>query len=157
MLQIEKNKDKNRMAYVLKGTIDENDDLPKLFGRPMQPVVVDCGSLKSINSLGIRSWINYFNSLPRKDIPLSFVNVPVFLVEQFNMLKDFGCGGTVESLMIPFRCSACGTGFSVVRTVNTIKKGDDISVPPEKCAKSGCSGNAAFDDLIDEFFMFLRR
>ena len=75
-------------------------------------------------------------------------------MEQINLISNFTAGGVVESIYVPFACSACKTELvGLFKTEDLKKMGGNI--PELKCTK--CGGSAVFDDIPEEYFGFLSR
>ncbi len=71
--------------YFVSGTIDEETRLNK-FNLPTGRIKLDISNLKSMNSTGLREWINGLASL---NIVPTYVNCPHFFVLLLNILKAF--------------------------------------------------------------------
>ena len=61
---IEKQTSGNESNIVLSGSIDENANLDLVFKEQADTIVIDLKGIKSINSYGIREWINTIKALP---------------------------------------------------------------------------------------------
>ncbi len=87
-------------------------------------------------------------------IEVTYVDVPPVLVEQFNMISNFGAGGRVESLLVPFLCKPCKSTLFGKYTAEALKQAQ-LQLAPAKCPT--CGGEAEFDDFPEEYFAFLQR
>jgi hypothetical protein len=68
------------------------------------PIDVDFSKVKYANSTGIVTWLKIAKSTA---LPFRYVNAPVWLVGQFNMIRDFFENGShVESFCAPYYCTS---------------------------------------------------
>lgn len=135
----------------LSGVIDEFADLsflPHLGGE----VVVHLGGVRRINSFGVRLWIDGVRAIPSK-ANVVFVNVPVPLVEQVNMIPDFFGRGRVETFQAPMVCNVCGRTETVLFSVKACTAEGSAGL------SSGCSACDAameLDDIEEQYLAFLK-
>jgi len=154
MLTVQKQEAAGKTVYTISGTIDEKTDLAKELGTPTQPFVVVAKGITRINSVGVKNWIRFFSTFGPKQIVFSFEQLSPTLVEQLNAIQNFNCGGTVNSIVMPYLCAGCKTELIVpIKTADIVKLNN--KVPDVKCPK--CSGNAAFDEFPEEYFEFCSR
>lgn len=91
----------------LSGAIDEDVQFPVLNLGGIEQVLFDLKDVKSINSVGIREWLNWVKPISEQS-QLSLKNCPKALVFQFNMVEGFlPKGAKVQSLYVPFFCEKC--------------------------------------------------
>jgi DNA-directed RNA polymerase subunit RPC12/RpoP len=139
-------------VITLSGTIDENDDFSKLIGQPQGKVHIKCKGVTRINSMGVKNWIKFFSALGTK-ATLEFSELTTPLVENSNMIQNFVPRGSVQSVMVPYRCTACSTNLvAEMKTAAIIQA--EFNPPAVNCPK--CAASAEFDDMPDEFFAFLK-
>lgn len=110
------------------GVLDETTDMEQArqaiiaLGASQGPeVYLDLSEVRRANSCGILSWLRLL-----RDVNLSFVyvNAPVWLIAQFNMISEFFVGRVrVESIQAPFYCPADDSSLSL-----TLFVGEDIPV-----------------------------
>jgi hypothetical protein len=75
-------------------------------------------------------------------------------VEQLNLIMNFTCGGTVESIYVPFCCTSCKKGLVALFKVEDLRRAK-LKIPDVRC--NHCAGTATFDDIHEEYFKFLAR
>ena len=91
----------------LGGAIDEDVQFPVLNLAAVKQVVFDLQAVKSINSVGIREWLNWIKPISEKT-QIIMKNCPKTMVFQFNMVEGFlPKGAKVSSLFVPFFCEKC--------------------------------------------------
>jgi anti-anti-sigma regulatory factor len=138
----------------LSGSIEESVNFDQLIGPPPAELWVNCKEVPRINSVGVKGWIKYFQSAQTKGTKLKFVECSTAIVEQINLISNFTCGGTVESIFVPFSCTSCKTELVGLFKCEDLKK-LQLKLPDLKCTK--CGGKAVFDDIPEEYFGFLSR
>jgi hypothetical protein len=138
----------------LAGSIEENVSFDQLIGAPPAELHVICKEVTRINSVGVKSWIKYFQSAQAKGTKLLFQDCSTAIVEQINLISNFTAGGAVESIYVPFSCQTCKSELVGLFKADDLKK-LQFKLPELKCTK--CSGKAVFDDIPEEYFAFLMR
>lgn len=152
MLSIAKEKAGNGLLVRLTGPVEENVNFEALIGGVTGELTINCKGVPRINSVGVKAWIKYFQGLASKGVKITFSECSIAIVEQMNLISNFTCGGTVESIFVPFACSSC-KGELVGLFKVTALKSSGFKLPSLKCSK--CGGNAVFDDIPEEYFNFL--
>ena len=158
MLKVNQARKDNILSLRLEGTIDEDDDFTQVFG-PQSPALpgeihVHCKDVSRINSSGVRSWIAYFQEFANRQVKLKFSECSPAITEQLSLIKNFNCGGLVESVYAPYACSKCHRQFVTLFKVDDLK-GSWKNLPQATCPS--CGGKAEFDDIPAEYFGFLAR
>ena len=146
-------KDKTLILQIV-GTIDESFSLQRVDPAKIKEVQVFCKGVIRINSAGVKNWMKFFQSVSIGGIKFSFHECSTVVVEQFNRTRNFGIGGTIESVMVPFVCKDCGKDLVGMFKTAFLKK-IEFQVADLKCPN--CGGAAQFDDFPDEYFAFLKR
>ncbi len=155
MVNVVKEQKGNALHVRLSGSIEENANFEQLIGAPSSPEMhINCKEVPRINSVGVKGWIKYFQSLNAKNVKLTFSECSTAIVEQINLISNFTCGGTIESLFVPFSCGQCKAELVGLFKTEDLKK-MGMNIPNLKCTK--CGGQAAFDDIPEEYFAFLSR
>jgi hypothetical protein len=138
----------DRKVIALKGVIDEDtnfDALSQLSGA----VTFNFKGVTSINSLGIRSWVNLLKELASAEV--SYEACPPLIVRQMNMVPSFLGKGKVLSVFVPYICESCETEALALAEAaqfsNLAKK-----FPCESCKK----GEMEFDGHPEQYFAFLK-
>lgn len=155
MLHVVKEQRNDTLLVKLTGSIDENIDFAAVLGVPPTPKMdLILKEVPRINSVGVKAWIKFFQGLVQRGVQLRFLECSTAIVEQINLISNFTCGGTVESIYIPFCCGSCGTELLGLFRCADLKR-IQFKIPDLKCAK--CGGVASFDDIPEEYFAFLQR
>ena len=138
----------------LAGSIEENVSFDQLIGPPPPELHIVCKEITRINSVGVKSWIKYFQGAQAKGTKLRFQDCATAIVEQINLISNFTAGGVVESIYVPFSCTTCKSELVGLFKTEDLKK-LNFKLPELKCSK--CQGKAVFDDIPEEYFAFLMR
>lgn len=138
----------------LAGIIDETANFEAVLGAAPAALQLHCGNVKRINSTGVKAWMKYFLKLEQAKTKIEFVECSAVIVEQFNSYKNFAGGGVVKSIHLPFVCESCKTHMTALAQCDALKA-KNFEVPNIPCR--ACGKTAVFDDLPDEYFMFLMR
>ncbi|MEW6056360.1 MAG: hypothetical protein AB1540_07075 [Bdellovibrionota bacterium] len=155
MLNVVKDLRDDTLLVKLTGSIEENVDFAALIGPPTVPKMdLILKEVPRINSVGVKAWIKYFSGLAAKGIQLRFLECSTAIVEQINLISNFVCNGTVESIYVPFCCQSCSTELLGLFRTSDLKK-INFQIPDLKCSK--CGSTASFDDIPEEYFGFLTR
>jgi len=144
----------NVLLVRLAGSIEESVNFEQLIGAPPAELHVNCKEVPRINSVGVKAWIKYFQSVSAKGTKLRFQECSTAIVEQINLISNFTVGGVVESIFVPFSCMNCKSELVGLFKTEDLKK-LQLKLPELKCSK--CGGKAVFDDIPEEYFGFLMR
>jgi anti-anti-sigma regulatory factor len=135
----------------LVGNIDESSDFSQIE-IDGQELHVDCYEVARINSVGVRKWIIFFNSMRERGVKVFYYRISTALVDQFNYIKNFGAGGQVISASAPFSCQSCKKMVLVEKFKKEIASTDferELFNCP-LCQKKGLR----FDDVAEDYFFF---
>lgn len=154
MLNVVKEQKGNVLVVRLAGSIEESVNFDQMIGPPPDELHVNSKEVPRINSVGVKAWIKYFQTANAKGTKLRFVECSTAIVEQINLISNFSCGGIVESIYVPFSCTACKSELVGLFKTDDLKK-IQLKLPDLKCTK--CGGKAVFDDIPEEYFGFLMR
>lgn len=135
----------------LSGVIDEFSDL-SFLGHLEGEVVIHLGGVRRINSFGVRLWIDGVRAIPAES-NVVYVDVPVPLVEQMNMIHDFFGRGRVESFVAPMACSSCGRTETVLFRVVECTR-DEVVRLQSQCG--ACDALMELDDIEEQYLAFLK-
>jgi len=138
----------------MSGSVVETVDFDELVGETTPITYLNCKEISRLNSLGVKKWIVFFEKERSKGTQLRFVEASPAVVEQINLIRNFVCGGTVESIYVPFACTnpACKKSLMGLFNVESIRK-HNMQLPTVKCQH--CQSTAVFDDLEEEYFRFV--
>ena len=154
MLNITKEQKGTTLFVRLIGSIEESVNFDQQIGSPSAELHVNCKEVPRINSVGVKAWIKYFQGAQAKGTKIKLLECSTAIVEQINLISNFTCGGTVESIYVPFSCTNCKSELVGLFKTEDLKK-IQFKLPSLKCSK--CGGSAAFDDIPEEYFAFLTR
>lgn len=153
MLHVLKDQRGDTLLVKLTGSIEENVDFGTLIGQPTaKKLDLILKEVPRINSVGVKAWIKYFQALSTKGVQLRLLECSTAIVEQINLISNFTCGGSVESIYVPYCCGSCNTELLGLFKTDDLKK-INFQLPALKCSK--CGGQAKFDDIPEEYFGFL--
>lgn len=136
---------------VLTGNLDESVNLAPLVA-VAGPLVVDLGEMGRINSIGVRTWMNFVRDREKADAPLSIERLSPMMVGQITMITRFmGEQAHVKSLLVPYYCKKCQREHSEVLAV---APGARVT-PTITC--STCNGPMEIEELVETYDEALRR
>lgn len=154
MVNVVKEQNGTALVVRLAGSIEESVNFDQLFGPPPAELWVSTKEVTRINSVGVKAWIKYFQGAQAKGTKLKFFECSTAIVEQINLISNFGCGGEVESIYVPFSCISCNLELVGLFKCDDLRR-LQLKLPELKCTK--CGGKVMFDDIPEEFFGFLTR
>ena len=99
-------------------------------------VTFETSRVDLINSLGIRSWIQFVQGLRRKGVTIEYQKCSSSVVDCCNMHKSFALPGEVASLFVPMFCKKCEVEESQLFLAKDLKAGEAQStIMCPKCSK----------------------
>lgn len=137
------------IAYELRGMIDENAALDRIDPAGSKTLVIDCGRVEFLNSVGVKLWRQHFGALRKSGVELRFRAVAPCLMTQTGFIRDFIFEPEIVSVHAPFLCDSCGEMDTVIFPVEELKALDLRSLRTN-CKK--CSGSAMLDEDPEQFF-----
>jgi hypothetical protein len=152
MLTINVDKSGFEPVSFMSGTVEESSNFSSLQLDSRNELHVDCFGVIRINSVGVKKWILFFDSMKEKNIKVFFYRLPPVLIEQADMIKNFLCGATVVNAVIPFLCEQCGHINGLIKERKDVYgvNLDHVMWLCEKCNTS----NLVFDDDPEEYLRF---
>jgi len=146
--KLEKMQVNGKEEYRLEGVIDEDTELGALTSSP-GPVYLNLSGIKSINSLGIRGWVNFWKQHSEKEV--FYLECPPIIVRQMSMIPSFTGKAHVLSVYVPYVCDNCESEKLVLVSL----AGDTVpeiqaSVPCGKCD----GGEMELDANPKQYFSF---
>lgn len=154
VLNVKREQQGNTLILRLSGVIDETVDFNAVIGATAPDTVLQCKEVSRINSVGVKAWVQFFQDRAAKGTKLRFVECSPSIVEQFNLIRNFACGGRIETVYLPFSCTSCKKSLVGLFKVEDLKR-SNFATPTLKCTK--CGANAVFDDVPEEYFRFATR
>lgn len=145
-----------RLAF--SGTIDEDVEFPTVEAGKYKTITLDLTSIKAINSVGIREWLNWIRPLAEKsDFVLE--NAPKAMVFQFNMVEGFlPPKARVASFFVPFYSESADKEANILFTVGkeVTASGGAVAINYDPKA-NGFEDDMEMDVTEAKYFQFLKR
>jgi anti-anti-sigma regulatory factor len=155
-LTIERLTDGAITCLKLVGTIDEQFEGKKIAAGIKAPMLVlDLGGIERISSFGIREWVDFVAALGPRVGSLWFVECAPKVIDQFNMVANFGGAGHLVSFYAPYRCDYCDDERRRLVQVAEEKEALRTGKLPERACAS-CGNIEYFDEDPLTFFSFLQ-
>lgn len=155
-LRVDKTSDGGITLLKLAGTIDEQFEGKKIAsGIKGGTLVLDLADIERISSFGIREWVDFIGAVSGKVSSLWFVECAPKVVDQFNMVANFGGSGNLVSFYAPYRCDYCDDDRR--RLVQVQAEWEELKTGklPERVCES-CGNAEYFDEDPLTFFSFLQ-
>jgi len=136
----------------LRGEIDEDtafDAIKKAGG----PYIFNFKGLASINSCGIRSWVNLLKELGTSEV--FYEECPPLVVRQLNMVPSFLGSAKVLSVFLPYVCDSTEEEKLELMDLRDVKNPAaqvKAMLPCKECA----DGEIEFDGQPAQYFAFWR-
>lgn len=125
----------------------------RLFGNPKPLFRVDCGSVKRINSVGVRSLKMALRRMTIDGSKFVLEGVTSPLVEAIDFVSNLLPDGTViESVYLPYACPDCMQSFQVLFRTGDLAK--DLS-NAESAPCPQCGKDAEFDHMPEVYYKTL--
>ncbi len=153
-LQIAKIVEGDIMCLRFIGTIDEDFDGAKLAETVKGTLILDLGQVRRISSFGIREWVDFINRATEHCKDIYFIECAPKIIDQFNMVANFGGKGKILSFYAPYRCDYCDDDR--VRLIQVEDAWEDIQnlhLPDHPCPT--CGNPEYFDEDAQSFFTYL--
>jgi hypothetical protein len=155
-LRLDKISDGAITLVKLGGTIDEQFEGKKIAGSVKGgTLILELADIDRISSFGIREWVDFISAVSSKVASLWFVECAPKVIDQFNMVANFGGTGALVSFYAPYRCDYCDDDrrrlVQVAQDWELLKTGK----LPERVCES-CGNAEYFDEDPLTFFSFLQ-
>ncbi|MBY0370282.1 hypothetical protein K2X33_06315 [bacterium] len=137
----------------LKGVIDEDTDFEALKKTGAPALVVNFKGVTSINSCGIRTWVNFVKEL--QSTPIQYEECPPLVVRQMNMVPSFVGHAKVSSAFVPYVCDNCETEKLVLVPAKDFGNGNPNIPETLKCESCG-EGEMEIDGNPKQYFAFAK-
>ncbi len=155
-LRLDKTSDGAITLLKLAGTIDEQFEGKKIAsGIKGGTLILELADIERISSFGIREWVDFITAVSAKVQSLWFVECAPKVVDQFNMVANFGGSGSLLSFYAPYRCDYCDDDRR--RLVQVAQDWEELKTGklPERVCES-CGNAEYFDEDPLTFFSFLQ-
>ncbi len=136
----------------LKGAIDEDTDLSALAAITT-PLIVNFEGVNSINSCGIRTWVNLIKEL--SGISVTYENCPPLIVRQMNMVPSFLGHAQIASVFVPYVCDQCEVEKLIPVTSQLFAGGIPQIAESSPCTACG-KGEMELDGNPKQYFAFAK-
>jgi hypothetical protein len=138
---------------LLKGIIDEDTDFESVKKSVGGPLVVNFKGVTSINSCGIRTWVNVMKDLAAS--PVTYEDCTPLIVRQMNMVPSFLGHAKVASAFVPYVCENCEAETMVPVKAESFSNGNFTVAESMKCTSCN-SGEMEMDGNPKQYFAFAK-
>lgn len=136
----------------LGGIIDEDANFDKI-PKNITNLVVNFKDIKSINSCGVRAWVNIMKELSGSQV--QYVDCPPVIVRQLNMVPSFLGHAQVQSVYVPYVCDSCNSEFVIAAKQDQFQPGN-VTVPENMNCPSCQKATAETEEPNDLYFAFIK-
>lgn len=153
VIQIESRQGWDVVRY--KGPINEDAEvqLAQILPRLGPKVVMNFKQVSSVNSCGVRTWVNFMRDAS-KGREFQFEECTPEIVMQMNMIPSFRGTAKVRSVFSAYMCEGCGyEGNVLFESGKNLPSSSGAEIAPQKCPK--CSNEMEAAELEEEFFAFV--
>ena len=154
-MKISRQEKNGSFVVLMEGVADETFAPEPAFDGLAGVVFVVAAKISRLNSTAAKRWIGCFETLKARGLEIRFVAISPAVVEQFNLISNFGVGFPVISVVLPFTCTKCRHSNFIVQTKEEALglDLDKIDWPCVHCAEPALE----FDDLPEEYLAFWSR
>lgn len=137
---------KDAIEVNLRGKITEIVELDASQIPAGRPILIDAGGVSNLNSLGVRNWVRFLDTLCAKSPQVALARFSPMLVFQASMISTFLSRARVVSFLSPWYCAECENTLEIEHGLQ-----DELphSVP---CPK--CKSPMEFDSDLDSYQTF---
>ncbi len=150
---VEKKGDREKISFV--GDINEDAEvhLKSIVTSIGPKVTFNLRGVTSVNSCGVRAWINFMRDAERnRDIV--FEECTPEIVSQINMIPNFRGSAHIKSVYAGYACDSCEIQqWKLFEEGRNMPASADAGVEELKCPK--CGETMEMDEIEDEFFGWL--
>ena len=155
-LEVQKNRVQDVQFVFLHGSITEDSVLDSIESGGAKTMVIDLAKVTRINSYGIRQWINHLKKIHETTPNLVFTRCPPSIVEQFNMISNFGADGVVYSFYLPFYSESQDKDELVLFDAGSNPGMGYEEIIASCVSRLDPAAKFVFNDIEDEYFSFLQ-
>lgn len=138
------------------GPIDAEAEvhLSQLLPKLGKQVVFNFKNVDSVNSCGVRSWINFMRDLQKEKRSIIFEECTGEIVMQINMIPSFKGNADIRSVYGCYVCDECGHEEDILfEAGKNLPENPDAGLDPVKC--SSCGAEMELEEMEEEYFAFL--
>jgi anti-anti-sigma regulatory factor len=150
---IEKKGDRDKVNFV--GDINEDAEvhLNGIVGSLGSKVTFNLRGVTSVNSCGVRAWINFMREA-EKNRDIIFEECTPEIVSQINMIPNFKGSAHIKSVYAGYACDSCeNQQWKLFEEGRNLPTTADAGIEELKCPK--CGEIMEMDEIEDEFFGWL--
>ena len=154
-MSLEKQLIDGQVVIAIAGNIDEDSNFSNHKLNDDKEIILDLEHVTSINSCGIREWINWLKDA--SNTKLVFKKCPKVIIDQINMVSGFlPEKARVESFYVPYYSEDTGEEKLVLFTHG--KEFTDNSVNAPETITDNESGDELEIDVVEtKYFRFLNK
>ncbi len=153
-LEIKTEKNGEKLALTLAGTIDEDIDFSQYPLTGATEIDLHLSGVKSINSCGIREWIKWISGADAQ--VLRWHDCPKPIVDQINMVDGFlPSRGRVLSFFVPYYNDDAGSEKNVLFRYGS--EFTDSEVKPPGSVKDEDGNEMEMDVIESKYFKFIKK
>lgn len=153
MLKIKANLVGDTLYVELVGTINEDADFREIAGFKARALIIRCKEVDRLNSIGVRNWCKYFQSLRNFGTQLQFLECSTSIIVQGRLMSGFIGPKEIISFCMPYFCAKCEKEHVEVVHANVIRQ--LAFVPPTvRCPE--CNLETTFDEDPDGYFRIFK-
>jgi anti-anti-sigma regulatory factor len=143
------------MCLRLVGTIDEDFNGEEVAEQTKGTLILDLGEVRRISSFGIREWVDFIRAAEKKAHSIYFIECSPKILDQFNMVANFGGSGKILSFYAPYRCDYCDDDRRrLVQVDESYELIKNLNLPDVPC--ESCGNPEYFDEDPEAFFTHLQ-
>ncbi len=143
------------MCLRLIGTIDEDFNGEEVAEQVRGTLILDLGEVRRISSFGIREWVDFIRAVEKKAHSIYYIECSPKILDQFNMVANFGGSGKILSFYAPYRCDYCDDDRRrLVQVDESYELIQNMSLPDVPC--ESCGNPEYFDEDPEAFFTHLQ-
>lgn len=143
------------MCLRFQGTIDEDFNGEEVAEQAKGTLILDLGEVRRISSFGIREWVDFIKAAELKAHSIYFIECSPKILDQFNMVANFGGSGKILSFYAPYRCDYCDDDRRrLVQVDESYELIKNMSLPDVPC--DSCGNPEYFDEDAEAFFTHLQ-
>lgn len=150
--------DQNQIGVFFRGPInEESDHALKLLEQQLRShseIFFNFEGTTSIDSLGVRAWVQFLRSIKNPSRTIHFVRCGPEIILQVNMIPSFSEGATIDSFFVNYVCASCNQTTRVLTDTASVPKG---SLPSSPNCPNCHESPMETEELEDEYFSFLMR
>lgn len=151
-LKIDIQSEGTKTRVTLKGIIDEDTGFDALK-KAGASLIINFKGVTSINSCGIRTWVNVIKEL--SGVEITYEECPPLIVRQMNMVPSFLGHAKVVSAYVPYVCDDCDAETTTLANADQFSSGN-VTVPESMTCTSCGKGEMEIDGNPKQYFAFAK-